>query len=41
MDFACQDKVAGPLAKTEGIQFDSCRGHFETETPLENGVYTL
>jgi hypothetical protein len=39
MDFACQDQVAGPLAKSEGIQFDSCRGRFEAETPLGNGVF--
>ena len=36
-DLSFQDVVAGPLAKTEGIQFDSCQGHIETETPLGNG----
>jgi hypothetical protein len=32
-DFACQDQVAGPLAKTEGIQFESCRGNLTGPIP--------
>jgi hypothetical protein len=27
-DVPFQDQVAGPHAKTVGIQFESCRGHF-------------